>query len=216
MAGPELVDAYLEGRIVAWRFVSRLLKAGISVGTAVAFTALLPSAAQSGELTSLKELVAKTAKQKPHEAAILERLLEGVMRGLVKIDRGGSEGSLGRSLAMLSLNVANHNINNNNADLNFNGNVRNVPVNVSGNLVPGVNVLEQASNVPGRSGHDGNNAQNFALDLGGTVGQVPVNLNGFVNVNVNGQRGPRGVNLNISGNVGDIQVNLDGGPLNQD
>lgn len=205
MAEQDIVDAYLDGKIAAWTCVRRLMKLGLSVGTAVAFTAMLPAVAHSGDVKPLEELIARTASQKPDESIVLERLMAHVARGLVRIEEGGPDSHLRRSLVMLSMNAAQFTVND--AKLSFNGNVRTVPVNIEGNLnqfrqEPGPNVASVAA------GGVGAQEQNFALTLGGNLGQVPVNLNGFIHVNVNGQRGPRGVNLNVSGNVGEMPVNL--------
>ena len=156
MSESELVDAYLEGKIVAWTFVRRLLKAGVSVGTAVAFTALLPGAARSGDLTSLEGLVAQTAATHPDEAAVLQRLIERLASSLVTIEKGGSEMPLGRSLVRLSLNLADQGVPA--ADLSFNAELRNTPVNISGNIFS-----ENSAIDPTVAG--GNNEQNFELML---------------------------------------------------
>jgi hypothetical protein len=205
MAGPEHVDvdAYLEGKIAAWTFVRRLRKAGLSVGAAIAFTAVLPAAARTGDLSPLERLVAQTSERSPEEAAVLEQLMKRVAKSLVTIHEGGGEDKLIRSLTRLSLNVANNN--EGNANLAFNGESRNIPVNVLGRL----NLVDPAPNIAG--GGPNRPEQNLALNLAGTVGELPVNLAGFVNVNVNNQPGPRGVNLNVAGNLGQlpIRVNVD-------
>jgi hypothetical protein len=198
------VDAYLEGKTAAWTFVRRLRKAGLSIGTAIAFTALIPAAAQTGDLSSLERLAQGTAKSNPNEAAVLEQLVKRVAKSLLTIQDGGGQDKLVRSLTRLSLHVANNN--EGNANLAFNGEARNIPVNVIGRL----NLVDPAPDIAAAVGPN-RPEQNLALNLGGTVGEVPLNLSGFVNVNVNGQPGPRGVNLNVAGNLGQIpiQFNVD-------
>jgi hypothetical protein len=195
------VDAYLEGKTAAWTFVRRLRKAGLSIGTAIAFTALMPAAAQTGDLSSLERLSQGIAKSNPNESAVLEQLLKRVAKSLITIQDGGGQDKLVRSLTRLSLNVANNN--EGNANLAFNGEARNIPVNVFGRL----NLVDPAPDIAAAAGPN-RPEQNLALNLGGTVGEVPVNLAGFVNVNVNGQPGPRGVNLNVAGNLGQIPIQV--------
>lgn len=206
MSEPELVEAYLEGKIVTWTFVRRLLKVGLTVGTALAFTALLPAAAESGETTALEQLVEQTAKRKPDEAKVLARLMDRLAQSLLKIRRGGSERQLGRVLGRLSLNAAN--TGRSALDLNFNDTIRRVPINLSGNLLSiGENIPDAAPELAAVAPGE----QNFAVTLAGQVGKLPLNLNGFVEVNVNGRRGPRGVNLNVQGNLGSMPIAINRG-----
>ena len=203
MAGPDHVDvdAYLEGKMAAWTFVRRLRKAGLSVGAAIAFTAVLPAAARTGDFSPLERLVAQTSERSPEEAAVLEQLMKRVAKSLVTIHEGGGEDKLVRSLTRLSLNVANNN--EGNANLAFNGESRNIPVNVLGRL----NLVDPAPNIAVGGGPN-RPEKNLALNLAGTVGELPVNLDGFVNVNVNNQPGPRGVNLNVDGNLGQLPIKV--------
>jgi hypothetical protein len=76
-------------------------------------------------------------------------------------------------------------------------------VNVFGRL----NLVDPAPDIAAAAGPN-RPEQNLALNLGGTVGEVPVNLAGFVNVNVNEQLGPSGVNLNVAGNLGQIPIRV--------
>ena len=210
MSEPELVDAYLDGKIVTWTFVRRLLKAGLTVSTALAFTALLPAAALGGELTALDQLVEKTKKKDPHEAKVLERLVGRLARGLVRLEAGGSDAALERSLVRLGINVVNQGFRN--ADLNMNEDVRNVPVNISGNVSCGKPNVNAAGKAAGKA----RLAQSCDVNVNGMVGNAGVVLEGAISVNVNGRPGPKGVQLRIGGNVGDTKINFNAqGPVNE-
>jgi hypothetical protein len=199
MSETELVNAYLNGKIPAWTFVRRLLKAGVSASAAVAFAAMLPVAAMGGDFGPLEKLVQKTAREHPDQARFLQGLMQHVATDLVRIGAGGHDEPLGRTLARLSLNAANNEVNF--ADLDFNGKAHNVPINLVGSIE---NVTPDFPD----NNNNNENEQNMLLVFGGNVGRMPVNLNGFVNVNVNGVQGPQGVNLNVGGNVGEMKVNL--------
>jgi hypothetical protein len=197
MPDQEFVADYLQGKLTSWTFVRRLLKAGVTLGTALTFVALLPAAAKGGDLTQLEQLTAATAASSPDEAAVLERLLMQLGNSLVPIQHGGSAVPLRIALARLAINAANVG----GINESFSGNAGNVPYSLSSTVGPagGINVI----NAPNLVSVD---PQNIAVSIEGNLAEAEVSLTGFVNINVNGQPGVRGSFVNLSGNVGEVEI----------
>lgn len=199
MSETDLVAAYLQGRITAWTFVRRLLKAGVTLGTALAFTAALPSAARGGDLAPLEALAQTTALDNPEAAAMLNQLLSQLAMSLVPLQNDGSAMPLRNALVRLSLNVANGGLTLNES---FSGNTGNVPFSLATNVYSA-----SSQNVVFDPGLVNPGPQNVVVSISGNVGDVPLLLEGAVNVNTL-RRGVRGAFVNVSGNAGDVAISF--------
>lgn len=197
MSERELIDAYLEGRIGSWSFVRRLIKVGLSVGTAISLAMALPVVARTGEAEALDRVVQVASRA--GDGVAMERLLAMIGHALQRIGQGSHNNALVPLLAKVGVAVVMQ-PDQSNVPLNFDGNFGNVQMNLNGSAM-------NLGNLPGP-----NNMANVELNLEGTVGNVPLNLNGAINVPANQRHGMNmnlgNVNLNVDGAVGNVPINL--------
>jgi hypothetical protein len=200
MSEQAVIQAYLEGRIGPWALYRKLVKVGVSVGTALTLALGLPAVVR-GEQT-LEELALRANQTDRHDLAELQRLLAMVGHALLPAVQNGDLNPLAVSLANLGVNVdvpASQPV-----GLNFQGTAGDMPLNLEGTLT---NLGEQEDfrimNLVLR-GTLGNVGLDLAGNVDAPIGDDPgVNVNlGNANLNFVGRAG--GVPLTFSGNIGNV------------
>ena len=201
MSEQNIITAYLEGRIGPWAFYRQLVKVGVSVSTALTL-ALGLSAVVRGDQT-LEDLASRSRQTHRGDLLELERLLGMVGSSLLPAVQNGNLNPLAINLASLGVNVdvpLSERV-----DLTHYGIVGDMPLNLVGNL----------SNV-GESG----DFRDMNLVLGGNLGNVPIELEGNVNVPIGNDPGVNGnlgnANMAFSGKAGDLPLNFSGNIGNSD
>lgn len=195
MSEEAVLKAYLEGRIGPWALYRRLVKVGVSVGTALTLALGLPAVVRGDQ--TLEELAARANQTGRHDLAELERLLAMVGKALVPAVHRGNLNPLAVSLAKLGVNVdvpLNEEV-----QLNFDGTAGKMPLTLGGTLM---NLGESED------------FRNMTLVLNGMLGTVPINLAGSVNAPVGNNPGVNmdlgDANLNFAGNAGNVPLNFSG------
>jgi hypothetical protein len=195
MSEQNVINAFLEGRIGQWAFYRQLVKVGVSVGTALTLTLGLPAVVR-GEQT-LEDLASKSKQTHRGDLFELERLLGKVGNAFLPAVQNENLNPLAVNLASLGVNVdipLNEKV-----ELNHEGMVGNMPVNLVGTL----------SNVGDRG-----DVRHINVVLDGNLGSVPINLAGSVNAPIGNDQGVNvnlgNANLNFSGNAGNLPLNFSG------
>jgi hypothetical protein len=197
MSQPEVIHSFLKGQIGPWAFFRKLVRAGVSVGAALTLTMGLPAVAR-GEKTA-DQFLEEVRETSPNDFEEIERLLTMVSKAIGTAVENGNLHPLAVAVAKVgvSLNVPL----NEPARLKLEGNVGGVPVNLGGSLL---NFGEKED------------FRNMSLVLGGTVGELSVNLAGNVdaplgNDNGNGQNVSLGnARLNVVGTAGNVPLTFRG------
>ena len=195
MSEQNIITAYLEGRIGPWAFYRQLVKVGVSVSTALTL-ALGLSAVVRGDQT-LEDLASRSRQTHRGDLLELERLLGMVGSSLLPAVQNGNLNPLAINLASLGVNVDVPL--DDEVKLNHDGIAGDMPLNLDGSL----------SNV----GEDGD-FRNMNVVLNGTLGDVPIELAGNVNVPIGNDPGVNvnlgNANMAFSGNAGNLPLNFSG------
>ena len=195
MSEQNVINAYLEGRIGPWAFYRQLVKVGVSVSTALTL-ALGLSAVVRGDQT-LEDLASRSRLTHRGDLFELERLLGKVGNSFLPAVQNGNLNPLAVDLASLGVNVDVPL--DDEVKLNHDGIAGDMPLNLDGSL----------SNV----GEDGD-FRNMNVVLNGTLGDVPIELAGNVNVPIGNDPAVNvnlgNANMAFSGNAGNLPLNFSG------
>jgi hypothetical protein len=197
MSQSDVIRTFIQGRIGPWALYRQLVRAGVSVGAALTLTMGLPAVAR-GEQTP-EQFLAEVRETSPGDFEEIERLLTMVTKAIGIAVENGNLHPLAVAVAKVGVNV---NVPlDEPAKLNLEGNVGGVPVNLGGSLLN----LGQKDDF-----------RNMNLVLGGSVGELSVNLAGNVSAPLGHDDGSgTSVNLgntglNVVGNAGVVPLTFRG------